>query len=131
MDSALKAYEEQQASRPIYVFDLPEDAVALSDKYIKKSVGLVKLTMREELEALDQAGGSANAGAKAGYFMVLKALVEVDGRRINKGDGEDEIILNNTDPAIRSLIVEAQADLTGNTKKASADFLKSRKVKVG
>jgi hypothetical protein len=128
MDTALKAYEEQQAKRPIYVFDLPPEIVELNDSFIKKSVGLVKLTMREELAALDLAGGSA---AKAGYYMVMAALVEVDGKLLNKGDGEDEKVLNGTDPAIRSLIVEAQTDLGGAAKKSADTFLKSRKVKVG
>lgn len=128
MENVLRQYEEQQARRPIYVFELPEEVIALNDTYVKKTVGLVKLTMREELAALDLAGGSS---AKAGYFMVIKALVEVDGRSINKADAEDESILNYTDPVIRSLIVDAQTDISGNTKETSAGFLKSRKVKVG
>lgn len=128
MENALRQFEEAQSKRPIYVFDLPDEVVALNDAYIKKSIGLVKLTMRDELAALDLAGGSS---AKAGYYMVIKALVEVDGRTVNKADAEDEAILNYTDPVIRSLIVDAQTDISGNTKDTSAGFLKSRKVKVG
>jgi hypothetical protein len=128
MEQVQRQHQEQQAKRPIYVFDLPPEIQALDDQYIKKSVGLVKLTMREELNALDLAGGSA---AKAGYYMVMAALVEIDGRLLNKGEAEDETILNSTDPAIRSLIVEAQTDLTGTTKESSKSFLASRKVKIG
>ena len=128
MDNVQKQFAEQQAARPIYVFDLPPEAVELNDKYIKQSIGLVKLTMREEMTALEMAGGGA---AKAGYYMVMTALVEVDGKPVSKQDAEDERILNNTDPMIRSLIVEAQTELAGSTEKATQAFLKSRRVKVG
>lgn len=128
MEAALKAHEQLEAKRPIYVFDLPPEAVELGDTYIKKSVGLVKLTMREELAALDRSGGSA---AKAGYYMVIAALVEVDGRRVKKEDAEDETILNRTDPMIRTLIIEAQTDLSGSTNDVTKAFLKSRKTKIG
>lgn len=128
MDAALKQYEEAQAKRPIYVFDLPPSAVELQDQYIKKSVGLVKLTMREELDALDRAGRNA---AKAGYYMLETALVEVDGRPVSRADAEQERILNNTDPAIRTLLVAAHTDLSGSSADDETLFLKSRKVKVG
>jgi hypothetical protein len=128
VEQALTQQAAQQANRPIYVFELPPEQQALDDRYIKKTVGFVKLTMREELQALDLAGGSA---AKAGYYMVITAIVEVDGRMLNKGEAEDELILNNTDPAIRSLIVEAQTDLSGTSKETSKAFLGSRKVKIG
>lgn len=128
MESVLKQHEDAQRARPIYVFDLPEEAVALNDGFVKTSVGLWKLTMREELRALDLASGSA---AKAGYYMVMAALVEVDGRILSKADAEDERVLNGTDPMIRSLIVEAQTELSGSTKDATKKFLGSRRVKLG
>ncbi len=128
MEAVLKAHQEAQDKRPIYVFELPEEAVELDDRYIKKSVGLVKLKMQEELKALDLAGGSA---ARAGYFMVLASLVEVDGRPVRRDEGEEEMILNNTDPMIRSLIFEAQSELAGSTKEAAKKFIGSRKVKIG
>jgi len=120
--------EEVDDVRAVYEYDLPEEVQALGDKYVKKTIGLQKLRMREELAALDKAGQSA---AKAGYFMVLAALVEVDGRRLDKANGEDERILNRCDPAIRALIVEAQADVGSVPKGASDAFLKTRRVKVG
>ncbi len=128
MDNLLRKYEEQQAKRPVYIFDLPEEAQALDDEYIKKSIGLRKLTMQEELQALEMAH---NKPAHAAFYMLVTSLVEVDGRAVNKGDGEDERIVNNADPMIRSLLVDAQASLSGPTNVSKDAFLKSRRVKVG
>lgn len=128
MDAVLRAHQEVSDKRPIYVFELPEDFQKLNDQYVKKSVGFVKLKMREELRCLDQAGGSS---AKAAYYMVMAALVEVDGRPVQKQDAEDETIVNNVDPSIRSLMVDGYADISGTDKEATKVFLKSRTVKIG
>jgi hypothetical protein len=127
MESVLRQHEAAQAARPIYVFDLPPVEAALDDLYIKKSVGLRKLTMHEELEASDM---SRKNSSRAGYCMLIKALVEVDGRTLDKANAEDERIVNNTDPSIRSLLIDAYTDLAGASEDSSALFLKSRKVKV-
>ena len=127
MDQVLKVVEQQQAARPVYEYDLPDEAVALNDPYIKKSVGLVKLSFNEELQSLEIAQSNP---ARAAFFMITHALVEVDGRRIDKANGEDERICNNTDPVIRSLLVDAQSELSTASKAGSAAFLKSRRLKV-
>lgn len=128
MENALKAYEEAQEKRPIYVFELGEEEQALNDSFVKKSIGLVKLTMNEELEALNIAKHDAG---KAVYFALMKSLVEVDGRRVDRSNAEDERIVNNTDPVIRDLMISAQQSISGATKDSRDAFLKSRKVKVG
>ena len=127
MDSVLRAVEERQASRPVHEFELPKEAIELGDQYIKKSVGLVKLTFQEELEALEIGKAS---GARAAFFTLVKSFVEVDGRPVDLTTAEGERILNYTDPIIRDLITDAQASLSRATPAGSAAFLKSRKVKV-
>jgi hypothetical protein len=127
MNEVLKIHEAAQDARPIYVYDLPDEAVELNDPYVKKSVGLRKLSMSEELESLEIA---ASNPARAAFFMMVKSLVEVDDRKIDKAGGEDERIVNNTDPIIRSLLVDAQATLSSASSKGTASFLKSRRVKV-
>lgn len=127
MDSVLQQHQAQQAARAIYEFDLPEELVALQDKYVKKTIGLRKLTMREEMDALDRSGGSS---AKAGYLMTLTALAEVDGRPVDRTNAEEEVIMNNTDPQIRSLIVDGYTNISGVTQKQTDTFIKSRRVKV-
>src|ERR1700744_85788 len=102
MQNVLAQHEAREAARPIYEFDLPPDLVSINDTYIKRSVGMVKLTMQEELDAIDAARRDAG---KTAYHMVMKALVEGDGRKVNKGEAEEYTIVNYTDPAIRSLLV--------------------------
>lgn len=113
--------------RPVYEYELPEE-IAGQDEYVKKSVGLVKLEMSQEIAASERAGGNQ---ARLAYAWARSALVEVDGRRINKGEGEDESILEHCDPQIRELILSAYADMSTTKDGVTKKFLGSRKVKIG
>lgn len=113
--------------RPVYEYELPEELQKLNDKYVKKSIGLVQLKMSEEVSASNTA---ANNQTKMAYNFLRMALVEVDGRRIDKSIGEDETILENTDAVIRSLMVDAYADVGGASPATTKKFLASRKIKV-
>lgn len=128
MEAALQRAQERSHDRAVYEYELPEEIQALKDRYVQKSVGLVKLRMDEEITAAEKAGSNQ---AKLAYTWARFALYEVDGRRVKKDEGEDETIITNTDPLIRELIVEAYADLAANTKETTKKFLGSRKVKVG
>lgn len=128
MDNVLAQAQARAAARPIYLYDLPPELVALSDKQVKKTIGIVKLTMEEEQECIGAAGGNS---AKAGYLLAMKALVEVDAKALNKGEAEDFSVMNNTDPQIRDLITDAYIDVSQNTKANKDLFIKSRRVKVG
>jgi len=112
--------------RAIYVFDLP-DGIRGQDSFIKESVGLVKLELAEEIRAGDRAG--ANMASMA-YNMAKIALVEIDGRPLNKADGEDDRVFDKCDPQIRQLIMEAHAELSTPMVGASKKFLASRRMKV-
>lgn len=116
-------------NRPVYEYEFPEELMAeLNDKHIKKSIGLIKLKMSEEIAA------SANAGVnqtKLAYSFLRSSLVEVDGRRIDKSVGEDETILENCDAVLRTMMLDAYTDVCGATAGATKKFLASRKVKVG
>lgn len=116
----------QREVRPVYEYTLPE-GIAGVDELVKKSIGLVKLKMSEENLASDRAGQSAT---KLAYNLLRISLVEVDGRRISKPDMEDERILENCDPAIRSLMLEAYADMSTAENQVAKKFLGSRKIKV-
>lgn len=128
MDNVLAQHQARQSLRPVFVFDLPPELIAVGDRYVQKSVGLVKLTMEEEQDCFSASG---NSSAKAGYLLAMKAFVEVDDRKLNKGEAEDFSVMNLTDPQIRDLITDAYANLTQNTKVNKDLFLKSRRVKVG
>ena len=123
---ALPNIRTKTQDRPVYEYDLPEEMVD-QDDFIKKSIGLVKLKMREEITASERAGGNQ---AKVAYNWARFALVEIDGRPLNKAEGEDERVLEHTDPAIRELILQAYSDMSTAKESVAKKFLKTRRVKV-
>lgn len=127
MDAVLKAAEDRQRARAIYEFDLPEDLILLEDPWIKKTVGFSKLKMSEERKSIERAKGDPT---QVGFFMVMSSLVEVDGRPVNKGEGEEETILENVDPAIRSFMVEAYSQISTGKEGAQKKALAAPRTKV-
>lgn len=117
----------QKRNRAVYEYELPEE-LAGQDQYVKKSIGLVKLEMSEEIAAAERASGNQ---ARLAYAWARYALVEIDGRRLKKEEAEDETILEHCDPQIRALILEAYADMSTAKDGAQKKFLASRKIKVG
>lgn len=128
MDNVLAEMEARQRARTVFTFEFPEEIVQLGDPFFKQSIGLVKLWMDEELTAVEIA--KQNAG-RAVFFTLVKALVEVDGRRVDAANAEAEKLLNYTDPVIRDLIADAYSSISKPVQKTTDAFLKSRKAKVG
>ena len=125
MDAA--GFNVKKQTRPVFEYELPEE-IAGADEYVKKSIGLVKLEMSEEIAASDRSAGNQ---ARLAYSWARYALVEVDGRRLNKGEAEDETVLEHCDPQIRELILAAYADMSTTKDGVQKKFLASRKIKVG
>lgn len=117
---------KNQAAPIVEEFELP-DEIANKDSYIKKSIGLVKLKMSQEMRCAELAG---QAGAKMGFLMARMALVEVDGRVVDRSIGEEETIMEHTDPMIRELVIAAYAEIATVEVVSAKKFLKSRKTKV-
>lgn len=116
----------QSRPRVIKEFDLPEE-MQDQDQYVKKSIGLTSLTVDQEMEA-----SKATGGAYAVAFAFARmALVEVDGRPVNKAEAEDETILRNCDQTIRGLIFDAYAEVAIASEKSRKSFLASAKTKIG
>jgi len=137
MDAALNIGRKRE--RAIYEYELPETTynedgsvkelgLAGQDEYIKKSIGMVKLEMSEEVAAAERAAGNQ---ARLAYAWARFSLVEVDGRKLNKAEAEDETVLERTDPAIRELILTAYADMATAGDGVAKKFLGSRKIKAG
>lgn len=120
-------FQAKTDNRPVYEFELPEELTALDDPYVKKSFGLVKARMEDEIKATS--GVNGNAG-KMSYNLIKAALVEIDGRRLNRSEGEEETALNLMDPAIRSVIMDAYADLSTVEDSVAKKVKASRKIKV-
>lgn len=127
MESSAVLNLPRKRDRVIYEYDLPEEMVG-QDDFVKKSIGLVKLEMSEEIAAAERANGNQ---ARLAYAWARYALWEVDGRRLNKAEAEDETILERTDPQIRELILAAYADVSTTKDGVSKKFLGSRKIKAG
>jgi hypothetical protein len=128
MESVLQAVQEEQANRPVYTFPLTKRLAALDDKYIKKSFGLAKLPMREQLDALEM--GKTSQGA-AVFFTLVRSLVMVDGRRVDNTTAEAERIINHADPAIRDLIARMQVRISTITDAEEEEVFKGMEVRVG
>jgi hypothetical protein len=126
MEDIRTAAEGRNTQRAIYEYTLPEELQG-QDNFIKKTIGLVKLKMSEEVKCAERSGSNQ---VKLSYLFLRDALVEVDGRKVNKGDGEDETILENCDAAVRSMLLEAYADMSTVENKQVKKFLGSRTIKL-
>jgi hypothetical protein len=125
MEAALQI--PRRRDRPVFEYTLPDEMKG-QDEYVKQSIGLVKLEMSEEIAASERANGNQ---AKLAYAWARFSLVEVDGRKLNKAEAEDETILEHCDPQIRELILSAYADMSTTEAGVTKKFLGSRKMKVG
>jgi hypothetical protein len=124
MDGALQGVAQGQA-REIYEFDVPE---SLRNELVKESVGMQKLRGNDEVEATKRAHGDS---VRLAFELVKLSLIEVDGRRLKRGDGEDETVWNNMEPMLRQLLLAAYAELHTPDDKVTENFLKARRIKVG
>lgn len=113
--------------RVVYEYTLPEELVGLGDEYIRSSFGLCKLRMSQEIKASDAAGKSQT---RLAYNWAMAALTEVDGRRVQREEGEEETIMENTDPAIREALLAAYTDMASASGDAVKKLLGSRKIKT-
>lgn len=116
----------QQESRPVYTFPVPEE-LKVPD-HIEKTVGLVKLKPREELRASKRADGDAYTLA---YELAKAAMYKVDGKLVNVGEGEDEMLWGKMDPMLRQLILTAYNKLHSPDDGVAKSFLDGMKVTVG
>lgn len=118
----------QQKPVAIYTYSLKEAGLVDEQDVIKESIGMRKLTLDEEMKAIQSSAGS---NVKAAYLSARMSLVEVDGRVLDKTVGEDESVITRTDQQVRELILSAYADISSVSEVTSKKFLASRKVKVG
>jgi hypothetical protein len=113
----------QQPTRPVYVYEIPASLGLESPK----SVSLRELTANEELDAAKRARGDA---FKTANELVKSALIEVDEKPVNLGDGSADIAWNQMPAKVRNLVLDAYQEIHVPPQGASQDFRKSRKVRV-
>lgn len=108
----------QESVRPVFWFDLPEELRLAGT--VDEKIGFVKLTGREEAEAAQDANGDSVALA---FSLTKKAFWGVDGKRFNRGVGEDEQVWNALDPAARQLCLAAYSHLHTPGENVTKKFL--------
>lgn len=125
MDSGALQGVPQGPVRAVFEFDIPDE---LKDDVVKKTVGLRKINGAEEVEATKSCGGD---GMRLAFELVKQSLHEIDGKVLNKGDMEHESKWERMDPKLRNLLLAGYASLHSPEDDEVANFLKSRRAKVG
>ena len=113
-----------KAARPIYTFPV---SPKLAEECGVESVGLVKLTARQEKDIGERAGSSAH---KLAYELVLNALAEVNGKKVSVSDGTADKAYNEFDPKLRQLVMTAYGRLHSPSEDEAESFLAGMSVKV-
>lgn len=126
-----------KAARPVNLFTVPEDLRVdiepdLSDAIDDVvEIGMRILTPGEERLAIKRAGGEVGSIL---YQLNCASLVSVkladDSERLHARPGDAESSYNRMHPKIRNLVTEAYNELHRAKEEQSADFLKTRQVRV-
>ncbi len=114
---------QAQTDRPIYRYTIPANIANGT-----KSVGLVLLTTDEELRATKRSHTDTH---RLAYELSKQALVEVDGKPVNEGDGSIDTAWDAMSPKVRGLVLVAYASLHTPEDEETTSFLKSQQVSVG
>lgn len=125
MDDGALQGAPQGPARAVYEYDVPE---SMRNDVVRQSIGMQKLRGNDEVEATKRAHGDS---VRLAFELVKMSLVEVDGARLKRGEGEDETVWNNMEPMLRQLLLAAYAELHTPEDDVTANFLKARRVKVG
>ena len=109
------------AARTIFTFKVP---VAMQERLKTPiaTMGLVKLTVDEEITAAKLAHGE---GASNAFALLKQSLVAVNGKKVTLADGTAEGALNAMDPAVRALCIKAYESIHSPKEDEAADFLGS------
>ena len=109
-------------NRPVYEFTIPK-------KYANgiSSIALVKLSLREEMAATER---GKNSSRKVATEMIKASLIEVNGKRLDIANAEDDEVWATMDPQIRSFVLLAYGQLHNVEDEDAESFLASQKVRV-
>jgi len=125
MDTAALQGVPQHKTREIYEYDVPAE---FGNDVVKKTIALAKLRGEDEVEATKRASGDS---VRLAFELVKLSIVEIDGRKVNHGEGEEETIWNGMEPKLRQLALAAYADLHTPSDSVTANFLKAKRMRVG
>jgi len=110
--------------RVIHTFKIPETLAT----HGVKEIGLVELTMEEELLATRRSRGDA---VRLAYEYAKECLRVVDGKTVRTTDGSADKMWNALHPKVRQLVIRAYGVLHQPKMEEDAAFLESHEAKVG
>lgn len=115
--------------RPVFIFDVPEDAADIADWGTEdevKTVGLKLLSVREERDVVARAQHPSHIA----HNLVIASLVEVNGEAVSTENGTADVRFAAMHPAMRAMCMEAYAELTTAKESVRKGFLGSKRVRV-
>lgn len=110
--------------RVIHSFKIPESLAS----YGVKEIGLVELTMEEELLATRRSRGDA---VRLAYEYAKECLRVVDGKTVRTIDGSADKVWSAMHPKVRQLVIRAYGLLHQPKAEEDSAFLESHEIKVG
>lgn len=110
--------------RVIHNFTIPESLAT----HGVKEIGLVELTMEEEMMATRRSRGDA---VRLAYEYARECLRVVDGKTVRTSDGSADRVWNAMHPKVRQLVIRAYGILHQPKMEEDAAFLESHEIKVG
>ena len=132
------------ADRVRYAFSVPHLLRGISRGSMKDvtHVGLVEVSVREELDAAKRASGD---GIKLAFELAREALrwvgvdravpgateSKVEWRQVSLGDGTLDEAWGSLHPKIRQLCISAYSNVNNPTPQEALGFLESREVETG
>ena len=110
--------------RVIHTFKIPESLAS----HGVKEIGLVELTMEEEMLATRRSRGDA---VRLAYEYARECLRVVDGKTVRTMDGSADRVWNAMHPKVRQLVIRAYGVLHQPKMEEDSAFLESHEIKVG
>jgi len=110
--------------RVVHIFKIPEAIAA----HGVKEIGLVELTMEEELLATKRARGDA---VRLAYEYSKECLRLVDGQVVRTSDGSADRVWATLHPKVRQLVMRGYGLLHQPQGDEDAAFLESHEARVG
>lgn len=125
-DSAgLPVAAHARTNRAVYEYDFP---ATVQQETGFATVGIVALTVEEEMMAIQRADGTP---AKLAFELAKQAMVSLGGKPVNTGDASADRAWQAIGPSGRRLVTEAFGEINTPQKPQLEAFLGSRRVVVG
>lgn len=110
--------------RAVHIFKIPESLA----QHGVSEIGLVEMTMEEELLATRRSRGDA---VRLAYEYAKECLRVVDGKVIRTSDGSADRAWASLHPKVRQLVIRAYGVMHQPKAEEDSAFLESHEVRVG